>query len=191
MKKNLIFGDDLFPVGGPARSGMKIGGVFDFVCYDGRLPKDHPSQPSWQDDAKNVVTNAFMTAALQILFNSSTATANFYVGLMELTGSVTTADTLAAHAGWKRCNAYNGAQKLWQTAAASGRQITNSANKAQFVMSGSSTIWGGFIVANSAAKNATTPTLVCVAQFSGSSRSVASGDTVEVTYQLSMDDDAS
>lgn len=168
---------------------MKIGGVFDFTCYDGTLPIDDLRQPKWEEKAKNVVCNGFMTAALNILFNESAVSPNFYVGLMELTGSVTTADTMAAHAGWNRCNAYNGNQKVWTTAIASGRSITNSANKAQFVMSGSSTIWGGFIDTQ-ISKSSTTGTLVCVAQFSASSRVVASGDTVDVTYTLSLDDDA-
>jgi hypothetical protein len=168
---------------------IKIGGVFDFVCFDGRLPTNDLKQPKWAESAHNVVTNAMMTAALNILYNGSGATTTWFVGLMELTGAVTTADTLAVHAGWNICNCYNGNRKAWTTATASGRQITNSANKAQFVMSGSSTIWGGFIC-SAEPKSSTTGTLACVAQFSGSSRSVASGDTVEVTYSQSMDDDA-
>lgn len=165
---------------------MKIGGVFDFVCHNGQLPYGNIK---WQQSAHNVVANGFMTAALNILFEGSGASTEFYVGLMELTGAVTTGDTMATHAGWNRCNAYNGNQKLWESAAASGRSITNSANKAQFIMSGSSTIWGGFIDSQ-LDKGSTTGTLVCVAQFTGTSRAVASGDTVEVTYTLSLDDDA-
>ena len=189
IKNNLVFGGDAIAKGRGPRSGMVIGGMFEFVCLDGKLPRDHPSQPMWEEKAKNVVTNEFMTAAMSILFNSSVATVSFYVGLMELTGAVTTNDTLAAHGGWKRCNAYNGNQKLWQVAAASGRRVTNSANKAQFIMSGASTIWGGFISSDSS-KGSVTGTLVCVAEFSGASRAVASGDTVEVTYTFSADDDA-
>jgi hypothetical protein len=134
---------------------------------------------------------------LDIVFEGSAASTEFYVGLMEdlETTGVTTTDTMASHAGWNRCNAYNGNQKLWQSAAAtdegsSGSSITNSANKAQFVMSGSSTIWGGFIDSQ-LSKSSTTGMLVCVAWFSGSSRSVASGDTVEVTYSLQLADDGS
>lgn len=169
---------------------MKIGGVFDFTCYDRRYPVLDLRQPKWKDSAKNIVTNGFMTAALNILFESSGATPTFYMGLMELTGSVTTADTMGSHAGWKRCNAYNGNQKEWETATASGRLITNIANQAQFVMSGTSTIWGGFIDSQ-LAKGSVTGTLVCVAEFSGTSRIVASGDTVNVTYSLNLDDDNS
>jgi len=165
---------------------MRIGGVFDFICHDGKLPYGNIK---WQEQAHNVVCNDFMTAALNILFEGSGASTEFYVGLMELTGAVTTADTMASHAGWNRCNCYNGNQKLWESAAASGRSITNSANKAQFVMTGTSTIWGGFIDSQ-LNKASTTGTLVCVAQFTGTSRSVASGDTVEVTYTLSLNDDA-
>jgi len=167
----------------------RIGGIFDFVCYDGSIPIDDIRQPRWSESAHNVVTNAMMTAALNILYEGSGATTLWYVGLMELTGAVTTADTLASHAGWKECNCYNGTRKTWVTATATGRNITNSANKAQFVMSGSSTIWGGFICTCTQA-SCTTGTLSCVASFSGSSRGVASGDTIEVTYSQSLEDDA-
>jgi hypothetical protein len=177
------------------KGGMKIGGIFDFTCLDGRYAEDDERQPKWEEDAKNVVTSGFATAALDILFEGSTASTTFYVGLMEDldTTGVTTTDTMASHAGWLRCNCYNGNQKLWTSAAAvsqgtSGGNITNSANKAEFVMSGSSTIWGGFIDSQ-LSKSSTTGTLVCVARFSGSSRSVASGDTVQVTYTLSLADD--
>jgi hypothetical protein len=172
---------------------LKIGGVFDFVCHDGNLPYGNIK---WQEKAHNVVTSGFAQAALEILFNSGGASSEFYVGLMEDldTTGVTTTDTMASHAGWNRCNCYNGNQKLWVSAAAtlegsSGSSITNSASKAQFVMSGTSVIWGGFIDSQ-LSKASTTGTLVCVARFSGSSRSVASGDTVEVTYSLQLADDA-
>ncbi|MFH1623559.1 MAG: hypothetical protein ABID54_00195 [Pseudomonadota bacterium] len=167
---------------------MRMGGIFDFVCYDGSIPVDDLRQPKWKENAHNVVTNTMMTSALNILYNSSGATAIWYVGLMELTGAVTTADTLASHAGWNICNCYNGDRKIWTTASATGRSITNSANKAQFVMSGTSTIWGGFICGCSQ-KSCVTATLACVAEFSGVSRGVASGDTVEVTYSQFLDDD--
>ena len=167
----------------------RIGGVFDVTCYDGTIPVDDCRQPKWRENAHNVVTNEMMTSALNILYKASGATSLWYVGLMELTGAVTTADTLASHAGWKECNCYNGNRKLWNVAAASGRSITNSANKAQFVMSGTSTIYGAFICGCSQASCATA-TLSCVASFSGSSRGVASGDTVDVTYVQSLDDDA-
>ena len=60
---------------------------------------------------------------------------------------------------------------------------SNTASKATFSMNATSTVAGAFVVSNNATSSATAGTLYGVVDF-GSTRSVISGDTLEVTVTL-------
>jgi hypothetical protein len=66
---------------------------------------------------------------------------------------------------------------------AAAGSIDNSASKAQFNINASATILGAFVVTNST-KSGTTGTLYGAASFTGGSRAVQSGDTLNVTVTL-------
>jgi hypothetical protein len=65
--------------------------------------------------------------------------------------------------------------------------ITNSASPAAFTINGTTTVGGAFLISNST-KGGTTGTLFSAADFaSPGDRSVANGDTLNVTYTFSLD----
>lgn len=159
-------------------NAMRVGGVFFVDCFDKNGNK------KWSDVAKNLVVNAGLNHILNVQFHATTQVNPWYVGL-KLTGTVATADTLATHSGWTEATGYTGNRKEYNEAAASGKSITNSANKASFAIGSTATIAGAFVAS---ASSGGTGTLFCAANFT-SARAVESGDTLEVTYTISAADD--
>lgn len=159
-------------------NAVKVGGCFYVDCLDSE------GKPKWSDVAKNLVVNAGLNHILNVVFHGTTPVSPWYVGL-KLTGSPASADTLATHSGWSEATGYSDVRKEYVEAAASGKSITNSANKASFAISSTATIAGAFIAS---ASSGTTGTLMCAANFTAE-RAVESGDTLEVTYTLSAADD--
>ena len=159
-------------------NAMKIGGIFEVDCFDKFGDK------KWSDVAKNLVVNAGLNHILDVVLHGTTQVDPWYVGL-KLAGTAASGDTLATHAGWTEATGYADNRKAYVEAAASGKSITNSSNKASFAISGTATIAGAFVVSASAGA---TGTLLCVADFT-SARAVENGDTLEVTYTISAADD--
>ena len=157
---------------------MRIGGIFEIDCFD------KSGNRKWSDVAKNLVVNAGLDHILNVQFHATTQVNPWYVGL-KLTGSPASADTLATHSGWTEATGYTGNRKEYVEAAASGKSITNSANKASFAIGSAATIAGAFVASASAGS---TGTLFCAANFT-TPRAVENGDTLEVTYTLSAADD--
>jgi len=106
----------------------------------------------------------------------------WYVGLKGA-GSAAAGDTMASHSGWTEVTDYSQSvrQTLTLGTAAAG-SIDNTASKATYSINGTATVAGAFINSDST-KSGTTGTLYGVVDFS-SSRSVISGDTLEVTVTL-------
>lgn len=162
------------------KSIIRIGGVFHFKCFDrdGKL--------KWEDNAPNLVVNAGLNHALDVLFHGATQVNPWYMGLVTATPTYAAADTLASHAGWTEFSSYTGSRKEFVEGAASGQSISNSGNAASFAISGSGTVAGTFLCS---AATGTSGTLFSEASFSQGNKSVSSGDTVNVTYTISAADD--
>lgn len=159
-------------------NAVKIGGIFHVDCFDSN------GNRKWSDVAKNLVVNAGLNHILDVVFHGTTPVSPWYVGL-KLTGSPASGDTLSSHAGWTEAAGYTGVRKEYNEAAASGKSITNSANKASFAIGSTATIAGAFIAS---ASSGTSGTLMCAANFT-TPRAVENGDTLEVTYTISAADD--
>lgn len=162
-------------------------GKYFFECYD----KD--GNRKWIDEAKNlVVTEGLQYMAGTGLDGATSRITVWYIGLVTGPGASNTylpANTMGSHAGWAENIDYSeGVRQTAQFAAstlASPSVVTNAANKAEFTMNNSATIAGAFLTSNNT-KNGTTGTLFSVANFQGGDRSVANGDTLQVTYQFSL-----
>jgi hypothetical protein len=106
------------------------------------------------------------------------------------TGTAVAADTQASHASWDEVGgtnapAYSGDRPTPSfSSAAAGSKTTSSA--VSFSMTSTGTVAGCFInIGGSATKDSTTGTLFSAGDFS-SSKSVVNGDTIAVTYQLTL-----
>lgn len=160
---------------------IQPGGYYVVECFgsDGAL--------KWKDDIKNLVT----TVGLNLTCNTvlgNTAAGAVAMGLKG-TGAPNAADTQASHASWNEvggANAptYSGTRGTPTFgAAAGGVKATSSA--VVFNMTGSGTVAGCFInIGGSTTIDDTTGTLFSVGDFTAGSKTVTSGDTLSVSYQL-------
>ncbi len=132
--------------------------------------------------AINVNTTVGLNDLLTNYWKGSSYTAAWFVGLKG-TGTVLAADTAASHSGWTDITTYsNGTRPALTLGTASAGSIDNTASKAVFNINGSTTIFGAFLITNSAV-GGTSGTLWGGTDFSGS-RALQSGDTLTVTVTL-------
>lgn len=174
-------------LGSTTNSRAQGGGVFHFQCFDknGTL--------KWEDSAHNLVTNVGLKNMNENHFTGSGYTATWFLGLVNNspTPSYAAGDTAASHAGWVESADYTQATRPTCTfgtaTTADPSVITNSASVAVFTMNGTVTIAGAFLISNST-KSGTTGILFSASTFqSPGSRAVVSGDTLNVTYEFSLD----
>lgn len=133
----------------------------------------------WTDGFSNLVTTAGKNDILDKYFKGSAYTAAWYLGLKG-TGSAAVGDTLASHAGWAEVNPYTGnrpAITFGTTSAGS-----NTATAVSFSITSTATVAGAF---TASANTGTTGTLYSAGDFSAS-RSVVSGDTLNVTLTVTV-----
>ncbi|MDJ0712582.1 MAG: hypothetical protein QNJ14_19525 [Woeseiaceae bacterium] len=162
-------------VGEAVHEELGLKGEWDVVC------RDRHGRVKWRDSIKNLVTNAGESYMLQAGLDNQTQIGTWYVGLTDSSPTVAETDTMASHAGWVEDQNYSEAvRQTWTGGTESGQSIDNSASKATFSINATTTIGGAFLNSVST-KGGTTGTLYAVGAFSGGNKSVASGDTLEVT----------
>lgn len=132
----------------------------------------------WKETIHNLVTNAGRDDVLDKYFKGSGYTAAWYLGLKG-TGSAAAGDTLASHAGWTEQTPYSGNRKAITFGSTASQ--SNTASAVSFAITGSATVAGAFI---SSAASGTSGILYSAGDFA-SSRTVANGDTLNVTPTVS------
>lgn len=157
-------------------SKAKLKGVFHVRCVrpDGSI--------RWEEVAQNLIVNE----GLDYIANSGLG-GTIYLGLKN-TGAPAAGDTMSSHAGWAENANYSEATRpSWGQGAASGQQVTNATAVDFSIDTNGQTIAGIFATTNNT-KSGTTGTLISAVNFS-SSKSADNGDTLQVTYTLSLADD--
>ena len=172
--------------GGLATDSASAKGVYKIQCHD----KD--GNLKWEDTAPNLVVNGGLQDMNAKYFTGSSYTAAWYLGLYGAAASNNPAagDTMSSHAGWTEVTAYSQSTRPACTfgtpTTANPSVATNSASPATFSINATTTVGGAFLTSNST-KGGTTGTLYSAADFSSpGDRSVVSGDTLSVTYTLSL-----
>ena len=165
------------------------GGVYTVTCVgpDG--------VEKWSDTFHNLVMNGGLANMNSVYFASGTQTNTWYLGLVTGPGSGTTysaTDTLASHGatgsgGWTENTDYTPSGRKAVTfgsaTTANPSVISNSASTTSFSMNATATIAGAFLCN---AASGTTGVLFSAGDFTGGDKSVASGDTLNVTYTFSL-----
>ena len=161
-------------------------GVYTMQCFD----KD--GNLKWEAECPNLVVNVGLQDMNNKYFLGSAYTATWYIGLYGsgASNSPAAGDTMSSHAGWTEVVAYTQATRpacTFATATTANPSVaTNSASVAAFTINATTTVGGAFLVSNST-KSGTTGTLFSAADFSApGDRAVTSGDTLNVTYTLSL-----
>lgn len=165
-------------------------GTFTTECYgaDGKL--------KWRDVHPNIV----VTVGKNLMLDSALAGSAYtvtgpFIGLISSTGfsAYSAADTMSSHAGWVEAGnanppTYTAPRKTAAWSSASGGSKSLSA-AASYAITGTGTIQGAFMVYGSGAVNTidnTSGTLFSCSTFTGGTRSVINGDTVNVSYSVSL-----
>jgi hypothetical protein len=161
-------------------------GVYTMQCLDadGNL--------KWEARCPNLVVNEGLQDMNAQYFKGSAYTAAWYIGLYGAAASNSPAagDTMASHAGWTEIVPYSNATRpaaTFGTATTANPSVqTNSASPASFTINATATVGGAFLVSNST-KSGSTGVLFSASDFTApGDRSVASGDTLNVTYTFSL-----
>lgn len=153
--------------------GEKAGARF---TYDYELIRDGEVIDRWSHS--NLVTTVGKNDLIDKYFKGSGYTAAWYVGLAGA-GTKAVGDTLASHAGWAEVTPYSGNRPAISFGTTSAGSNTATANS--FAITGTATVAGAFIAS---AASGTSGTLYSAGDF-GASRSVLSGDTLNVTVTVS------
>ena len=161
-------------------------GRFKVQCFD----KD--GNLKWEDENHNLVVNQGLQYMCGTALTSVAQITTWYIGLYGAGASNTPAagDTMASHIGWTEVTPYSNANRptcTFATATTANPSVaTNSASVAVFNINATSTVGGAFLVSNNT-KGGSTGTLFSAADFSSpGDRSVVSGDTLNVTYTMSL-----
>ena len=185
--KSSDFVGSALAVAKPVTEGVGAGGVYTLQCLD----KD--GKLKWEVSTHNLVVNVGLQDMNTQYFKGSAYTAAWYIGLYGAGASNTPAagDTMASHAGWTEAVPYSNATRPAATfgtaTTADPSVIDNSASPASFTINATATVGGAFLVSNST-KSGTTGILFSASDFTApGDRSVVSGDTLNVTYTLSLD----
>jgi hypothetical protein len=160
-------------------------GVYVAECYDvqGNL--------KWSDVIKNLTTNVGRKSIMDSYF-ANTGGGAVVMGLKG-TGTAAYADTQASHATWLEVGAtnaptYSGTRKTptFSAATSANPSVLSTSAAVVFSMTGSGTVAGAFInVGGSSTIDSTTGVLFSAGDFTAGSKTVTSGDTINVTYTLS------
>jgi hypothetical protein len=167
--------------------GLRGGGVFTVVCYD----KD--GNHKWTAKSPNLVVNVGLADMNDKYFSGSGYSATWYLGLYGAASSNNPAagDTMASHAGWTEVTDYSQSTRPAATfgsaTVADPSVIDNSGSVAVFSINNTVTVGGAFLTSNNT-KGGTTGILFSASDFQApGDRNVVSGDTLNVTYQFSLD----
>ena len=167
-------------MGSAQEETIKISGFYNVECVGA------DGQVKWSDTIKNLVVTVGKNDLLDKYFAGSSYTAVWYMGLVDGTSTPTYAatDTLASHAGWTENTGYVGINRIsvgWN-AASSGYKTSTSTT---FSINVSGTIAGALLTVTQA-KATTTGVLYSAGNFTGGSRTVISGDTLNIVYTASV-----
>jgi hypothetical protein len=171
--------------GGGSAETVGLEGVYVATCFDAN------GVEKWSDVIENLTTNVGR-ASLNDAYLGNTAAGAIVMGLKG-TGTAAYADTQSSHATWLEvggANAptYSGTRKTptFSASTSANPAVKSTSSAVVFSMTSSGTVAGAFInVGGSATIDSTTGVLFSAGDFTAGSKTVTSGDTINVTYTLS------
>lgn len=163
----------------------KATGKFAVQCFD----KD--GKLKWELESKNLVVNVGLQYMAGAALTSTAQITTWYIGLYGAGASNTPAagDTSATHAGWTEITPYSNGTRPSATfvaATAANPSVVTTASAVIFTINATATVGGAFLISNST-KGGFTGTLFSASDFtSPGDRSVVNGDTLNVSYTMSL-----
>jgi hypothetical protein len=155
--------------------------------------RDSEGNLKWAMDGKNLVVNEGLQDMNTEYFKGVSYSATWYIGLYGAAGSndPTANDTAASHPGFTEIVPYSNATRPAATfgtaTTADPSIISNTASPAAFTIDATATVGGAFLISDNT-KSGTAGVLFSASDFAApGDRTVASGDTLNVTYTFSLD----
>lgn len=162
-------------------SALDRTGRFPILLREAREDLRHvPLEVKWRDQFHNLVVTQGRDDILDIMFDAATQITSWFLGLKG-TGSAAAGDTLASHGGWSEVNPYSGNRPGITFGEPSSGSLSAS-SAVSYSITGSATVAGAFICS---VNTGTSGRLYSAGDFA-SPRSVANGDTLNVTPTVSM-----
>ena len=129
----------------------------------------------------NGIVNQGKNNVLDVMFNNSSQTDPWYIGLIDAAGfsALASTDTLASHPGWSEA-VFTGARQAWSPAAAANQRLTDTAT---FTMTGAGTVKGIFLCDQAAGSAGI---LWSTALSPVGDVAVIAADTLNIQYDLSI-----
>jgi hypothetical protein len=146
---------------------------YDLVC------RDRFGNIKWRETIHNLVTTEGKNDIIDKYFKGSAYTAAWFLGLKG-TGSAAAGDTLASHSGWTEVTPYSGTRPAITFGTTSGG--SNTATAVSISITATATVAGAFLAS---VNTGSSGKLYSASDFAAS-RSVASGDTLNVTPTVSV-----
>ena len=164
--------------------GAKGGGVFHFQCFD----KD--GNLKWEETAHNLVVNEGLEYMNTVFFTGVSYSAGWYLGLVNASPapSYNANDTLASHAGWVEFTNYSGNRQpiTFDSITLADPSVASNTTPVSFTITSTGGTVAGAFLTNAA--TGTSDELFSVSNFtSPGNRVVVAGDTLNVSYQFSLD----
>ena len=170
-----------------AKEKVAAGGVFTVTCTSA------DGQVKWSESLQNLVVNQGLQDMNAKYFKGSTYTATWYIGIYGAAASnnPVAGDTAASHAGFTEVTDYTNATRpvaTFDTATtADPSVISTTASPAVFMMNGSTTVGGAFLISDNT-KGGTAGVLFSASDFAApGDRVVIDGDQISVGYTFSLD----
>jgi hypothetical protein len=175
-----------------------INGFIDRLINGARMFKELsaiPMELKWADVAENIVTTVGKNLALDTYLAGSayTVTGPFMFLINTNASAAVAGDTMSSHPGWLEvgnANAptYTSPRKTcaWSAASAGAKALSSALS---FAITSSGTVGGCGIVFGSGAVStidSTAGTLYSAGAFTGGSKAVTNGDTLNVSYSTSL-----
>ena len=168
------------------RGPLRLAGTFHFKqIRDGQVIDE------W--DADNVVTDEGLDHALDVVLSGGTQITTWYVILKDNTSDPVSGAETYATPQFVEITAYSeGTRVAFVDGGVSSQSVDNSGSVASFSINGTTTVYGAALVGGGSAPSTKGNTagggkLFCVVNFSAS-KSLTSGDTLEVTYTVTSAD---
>jgi len=154
--------------------------------------RDKYGNLKWNEDIHNVVTNEGLDHILNVEFHGTTQITTWYVLLFNTNTTPSGTTTYASPVFTESTDYDEATRPAYVEAAASSQSMTNTASKAVFTISTTTSIYGAALVGGGTA--ATTKgdtagggTMFCAAKFS-SVKNCVDDDTITVTIVISAAD---
>ena len=145
----------------------------------------------WTEEGHNIVTDEGLSDLITKYFKAGTGP-TWYVVPIDASAAPAAGDTYTntmSDANKEFIGFSETVRQEWVDGAESGQSIDNSGSVASFAITASGTLYGAGLVDTVTKGSAASGVLYSRVNFTGGSRSVSNGDTVEITYTFTAADD--